>query len=108
MGLHRVLAYEKLFSDLAVAHALSDQLQDLKFASGDAEVLSFAVVRGERRDCNRNFFQDDPLFGSSQLQAKPNAENSKGCGDQSTVDFERMLNYQEAVLGPLQQCNEDS
>src|SRR5215510_9269539 len=108
MGLYRVLAYEKFLGDLAVAHALSDQLQDLKLASGDAEVLSFAVIWSERGECNRNLFKDDPLFISSQLQAKPNAENSKGRGNQSTVDFERMLDYEEAILGEFQQGYKES
>jgi hypothetical protein len=43
-----------------------------------------------------------------QLEAKPDAKNGKGRGDQSAVDFDGMLDDQELILGPLEQGNQDS
>ena len=43
-----------------------------------------------------------------QLEAKPDAKNGKGRGDQSAVDFDGMFDDQELILGPLEQSNQDS
>src|SRR5580698_10161594 len=109
MGLDRVLTHIKLLSDLAVAHALGYQFEDLKLAAGDAEVLPFFLVRDEglfaSRD--RHFLHNDPLFRPCQLEAEPDTKNGKDRRGQSTVDFDRMFDYQEPILSPLQHGNQD-
>jgi hypothetical protein len=108
MSLDRILAHIKLRGDLAVAHALSDQFQDLKLAARDAKTLSFSIVRDEwfsRWD--GDFLHNKALPRSSQLQTEPDAKNGKGRRDQSAVDFDRMLDYQEPILSPLQEGNQD-
>src|SRR2546425_478624 len=109
MGLDRVLAHIKLPGNLAVAHALGYQFKNLELAARDAEVLSFSLVRDESfpgRD--RHFLHNDPLPRSGQLDAKPDTKNRKGRRSQSTVDFDRMFDYQEPILSPLQHGNQDS
>ena len=89
MGLNRVLAHKKLLRDLAVAQASGYQFKDLKLTTSDMEVLSFSLVGDERypgRD--RDLLDNNCLAFFRQLEAKPDAENGKGRGDQSTVDFE--------------------
>jgi len=108
VGLDRVLAHRKPPGDLAVAHTLGYQFKDLKLAAGDAEVLSFSLVRDERfpgRD--KDFLHNDPLLRPCQLEAEPDTKNGKGRRRQSTVDFDRMLDYQEPILCPLQHGNQD-
>ena len=98
MGLDRVLAHIELPGNLAVAHALGYQLKDLKLAARDAEVLSFSLVRDERfPGWDGDFLYNDPLPRSRQLEAKPDTKNGKGRRDQSTVDFQRMFDYQESI-----------
>src|SRR5580692_8645207 len=109
MGLDRVLTHIKLLGDLAVAHALGYQFEDLKLAARDAEVLSFFLVRNEgfaSRD--RHSLRNDLLFRPCQLDAEPDTKNGKDCRGQSTVDFDRMFDYQEPILSPLQHGNQDS
>src|SRR5712672_2660222 len=99
MGLHCVLAHKKLPRDLAVAHALRDQFEDLKLPSRDAQVLSFSLVWEEpfaTRD--RHFLHNHLPSPSRQLEAEPDSENRKDRRDQSAVYFHRMLDDQEAIL----------
>ncbi len=108
MGLDRVLADVKLRGDLAVARALGDQFQDLELAARDAKILSFSIVRdGWSSRRNRDFLHNDALPSSSQLQTEPDAKNGKGRRDQSAVDFDRMLDYREPILSPLEDGNQD-
>ena len=109
VGLHRALAHKKLLGDFAVAQALGDQFKDLKLTASDMEVLTFSFVRDERSlgrygDLPHN----DCLAFCCQLEAKPDAKNGKGRGDQSAVDFDGMFDDQELILGPLEQSNQDS
>src|SRR5882762_1709282 len=109
MGLDGVLADVELAGDLAVAHALGYQLQDLEFAAGDAEVRAFFLVGGEWGSrWNPNFLDDDALPGFGDLEAQPDAENGEDRRGQSTVDFKGVLDDQEAILGPLQDGDQDS
>jgi hypothetical protein len=88
---------------------LGYQFKDLDLAARDAEILSFSLVRDERfpgRD--KDFLHSDPLPRSSQPNAEPDTKNGKGRRSQPTVDFDRMLNYQETILSPLQQRNQDA
>jgi hypothetical protein len=109
MGLHRALAHKKLLGDFAVAQALGDQFKDLKLAAGDMEILSFSLVQDERspgRD--RDLLHNNCLAFCCQLEAKPDAQNGKGRGGQSAVDFDGMFDDQEPILCPPEQGNQDS
>ncbi len=109
MGLHRALTHKKLPGDFAVAQALGDQFKDLKLAASDMEVLTFFFVGDERSlGMDGDLPHNNCLAFCCQLEAKPDAKNGKGRGDQSAVDFDGMLDDQELILGPLEQGNQDS
>src|ERR1700752_492244 len=57
---------------------------------------------------NRNLFDDDNFLFSGQLQTQPNAETSKQCSDESSVDLDRVLHNQEAILNNLKKENQYS
>jgi hypothetical protein len=109
MGLHRALADKKLLGDFAVAQALGDQFKDLKLTASDMQVRAFCFVRDERSlGKDGDFPHNNCLAFCCELEAKPDAKNGKGRGDESAVDFDGMFNYQELILGPLEQGNQDS
>ena len=109
MGLHRALAHKKLLGDFAVAQALGDQFKDLKLTASDMEVLTFSFVRDERSlGSDGDLPHNNCLAFCCQLEAKPDAKNGKGRGDQSAVDFDGMFDDQELILGPPEQSNQDS
>src|SRR5208337_2032241 len=107
MSLHRVLAHKKLLGDFAVAQALGYEFKDLKLTASDMEVLSFSFVRDERSP-GRDLLHNNCLPFSCWLEAKPDAKTGEGRRDQSAVDFDRMFDYQKPILGPPEQCNQDS
>ncbi len=109
VGLHGVFADEELFGDFAVAEALGDEFQDFQFAGSDAEGFALCLVLDERlagRDWD--FFNDDPLLSTGQLETKPDAETGESGCDEPPVDFDGMFNNEETVLGPFEQGDEDS
>src|SRR5215471_10159217 len=109
MGLHRTFAHEKLLGDLAVAQTAAYQFKDLKLTASDMEVLSFSFVRDERsHGGGRDLPHNNSLAFCCQLEAKPDAKNGKGRRDQPAVNFDRMFDYQELILGPPEQGNQDS
>ena len=104
-----VFTHEEFFGDFAVAQALGDEFKYLQFARGNAKCFALAIVRlkwlaGGYGD----FFYDDTLLGAGQLQPKPNPKDCEGGCDQPTVDFDRMLNDEEAIFGPFESCDEDA
>ena len=104
-----VFSHIKLLGDLAVAHALGNPFKDLKLAARDAELLLFLFVRDEGfpgRD--RNLLHNDRVLRSCQLEAEPDPNSGKDRRGQSSVDFDRMFDYQEAILSPLEDSNQDS
>src|SRR5208282_2008664 len=109
MGLNRALAHKKLLGDLAVAQSTGYEFKDLKLTASDMEVLSLSFVRDERSPGrNRDLLHNNCLLFSCQLEAEPDAKNGKGRRDQSAVDFDRMFDYQELILAPPEQCDQDS
>src|ERR1700692_73029 len=104
MCLDRVLAYKKFFSDLAIAHSLRYQLQDLQLSPRNPQVLSLSLVRDKwlpARD--RHLLRHNPILPSGQLKPQPNTQHRKCRRDQPTINLNRVFNYQEPVLRPLQQ-----
>jgi len=107
MGLDGVFADEKLGGDFAVAQALRDEFQDFQFARSDAEGFAFAVVWKEGfTGWDGNFLYDDALLLAGKLQAKPNTENRENGSDETAVDLDGVLDYQESVLRPFQRGDE--
>jgi hypothetical protein len=109
VGFDRVLVQIKLLGDLAVAHALGNPFKDLKLAARDAELLLFLFVREEGfpgRD--RNLLHNDRVLRSCQLEAELDPNSGKHRRGQSSVDFDQMFDYQEAILRPLEDGNQDS
>ena len=106
VSLDRVFADEQLLGNLPVAHSHGDQSQDLNFARRDPQVRSFILVRNKTAmSQDRHFFEDDLLFGPGQLQAKPDAEDSKDSSRQAAINFDGMLDHQKSVFSPLEQSD---
>jgi hypothetical protein len=108
-----------------IAQAVRDEAENFQFAGGDGELAGPRLVGDKRivlpslrrnfsNDCFRdnpfdNRFPDDRLRPlSSQRQPQPDAERGKKCGDQRAVDFDRMLDNQEAILGQFQDRDEQA
>lgn len=103
MGFHGILAGVKLFGDFPCAQALGDQLEDVEFAAGDAKVFAFLLVEDEGpRGWRRHFLEDDALVDFGELEAEPDAKSGKSRRRQRTVDFDGMVDDQEALLAQLE------
>src|SRR5215469_4421242 len=109
MSLYGVFAHEELFGDFPVAETLGDEAQYFQFARRDGEGFAFAVVRAKGfAGWNGDFLYDHPLLFVGQLQAKPDAESGKRRCNQASVDFDGVLDDEEAVLRPFQRSNENA
>ena len=109
MSLYGVFTDEELFGDLAVAETLGDEFQYFQFARRDAEGFAFAVVGAKGfAGWNGDFLCDNALLLAGQLQAEPDAESGKGRCNQASVDFDGVLDREEAVLRPFQRGDEDT
>jgi hypothetical protein len=109
MGLNGVFAEEEAAGDFAVAQAGGDEAEDLEFAGGDAELDPAGVVESERAGgLWGNFFNHGGRFLSSEGEAEPDANSGEQGGDDGDIDFDGMLDDQEAVLGELQEHDEDA
>jgi hypothetical protein len=67
---------------------------------GDAEGVELGLVEGEGGrgfGGDEDFAEDDFLAGFGELAAEPDAEGDE---DDGAVDFERVLDDEELVLGP--------
>ena len=109
VSLYGVFAHKELFGDLPVAETLGDEPQYFQFARRDGQGFAFPVVGAKGfAGWNGDFFYDHALLFAGQLQAKPDAESGKcGC-NQASVDFDRVLDDEEAVLRPFQCGDEDA
>ena len=104
MGLHGVLGDKHAFGDLPVAQALGDQLQDLQLAFGHPNGCQSVVVPDEAgRHRRRDFLDDDPLFPRRDSEAEPNPDGDEDEGDESTVDFDGVVQDEVAVLNGLEE-----
>jgi hypothetical protein len=111
MGLDGVFTDEELRGNFAIAHALGDEFEDIEFAAGDAEVFALAIVKDEGiggRGWDRYFADDNFFFGFGELEAEPNAKYGEGKGGKPSVDFDGVLDDEEAIFGPLEEGDEDS
>src|SRR5690349_11737996 len=104
VGLHGVLADEELFGDLAVAEPRGDESEDLMLARGDAQLFESGLVDDE----GPGLANDDHFPGSRHLEPKPDAERSEDQCHQSAVDLPRVLDDDKAVLGELEEYDENA
>src|SRR5947207_11590273 len=76
MRLDGVLADEELAGDLAVAHALRDELKNLQFAARNTEILSFFLVQDEPLPGqHRDFLHNNRLLRPCELESEPDTKN---------------------------------
>ena len=90
MGLDRILADVEFFGDLSITHSLGDQFEDLEFPPRDAKILPLFLVWNEgtaSRNRYWDFLNSDFLLRFGKSDTKPDAEGSKGGGDQGTGRF---------------------
>lgn len=83
------------------------RLENFQFARRDAEVVAPALVHHKRRSGRKLDFFGSPGF-RSQFDSEPDAETGENGRRQPAVDFYRMLNYDESILGPLQQRDQNA
>ena len=99
------------YGDL-ISEAMDDlglEFQDVEFARGDAKVFAPAVIGDEGHGGrNRDLFDHDLGFRFGEAETKPYSEGGKGCGDECSVDFDRVFDDQEAIVRPLQQGDQDA
>src|SRR5688572_2845102 len=113
VSLDGVLADEKLAGDLAVAQTLGDEFEDLEFTFGDAELSLLVFVDGERPRHRNGDFPDDfdflqehDLFFAREFESEPDADGGEEGGNQSAIDFDRVLDDNEAKLDQSQQYDQ--
>lgn len=122
MGFDGVFGDEELGGDLAVAEAAGDEVEDLELAWGDAEGLLAGGVGGEGwgvfggRCGDEDFFDDDSfadglaglLAAAGDAEAEPDAEGGEEEGDEGAVELDGVLDDEEAVLGVLEDSDEET
>ena len=103
MGFYGVFADEEAGGNLAIAEAGGDEAEDFQFARGDAELGEAGFVGDEGIGSVRwDFAEDGRRLFSGEGQAEPDAERGEyGC-DEGAIDFDGMLDDEEAVLGDFQ------
>ena len=106
VSLDGVLADEEALGDFAVGEAGGDEAEDFEFAWGDAEGGEAGGVGGERSGGGLGRWGGG-LF-ASEGQAEPDAERGEDNGDQAAVDFEGVLDDEEAVLGEFEEGDEEA
>jgi len=106
VGLDGIFADEEAGGDFAVAQAGGDEAENLEFTGGDAELGQAGRVEDERAGglwCN-----DAGGFFSTEGEAEPDAESGEQGRDEGDIDFDGMLDDQEAVLGEFQEDDKDA
>jgi hypothetical protein len=107
MGLHGVFADEEAGGDFAIAEAGGDEAEDFEFTRSDAELgeAGFVGDEGVRR-LRRDIAEDSWRLFPGEGEAEPDAEGGEERGDEGAVDFDGMLDDEEAVLGELEDEDE--
>jgi hypothetical protein len=117
VGLDGVFADEELSGNLAVAHALGDELKDFQLAGSDAEGFAPGLIDGEGSSGwdfdldfkrNRDFADDYGLAGTVEAVAQPDAEDGEDGGDEAGVELEGVLDDEKAVLAPFEEGDEET
>src|SRR6185503_7821398 len=102
-----VLAHEQSFGDFTIAESRCDRFQDLELAWSDAKSFDLCVVPDEW-SCNRhgNFADNDFRARLREPEAQPDPERGKDERDQPSVDLERVLYDEKAVLDEFENDDE--
>ena len=117
MCLDGVFRNEKLRGDLAIAQAAGDQGENFELACRDAESLLAGSIRSEGFEgggfCgDRHFLHHDRFADgfapSRDAEAEPDAEGCEEDGDERAVEFDRVLDDDEAVFGVLEAGDEEA
>ena len=119
MRLDRVFGDEKLRGDLAIAEAAGDQRKGFEFARRDAERLLLGGIGSEGGWRERGGLgMDQHLSHHNRLadgfatardaKAEPDAEGREQDGDQRAVEFDGMLDDDEAVFSVLEAGDEQA
>jgi hypothetical protein len=119
--LHGVFGNEQLCGDLAIAEAAGDQGEDFEFARRDAEGLLAGRVGSEGFEVwgvgrDKHFPHHDgfadgltTLFTTMRnAETEPDAEGREEDGNERAVEFNGVLDDDEAVFGVLEGDNEES
>ncbi len=117
VGLDGVFGDEELGGDFAIAEAAGDEGEDFEFARGDAEGFLGGGVGSERLGGGRfggdvDFFDDDGFADgfatAGDAESEPDAEGGEECGDERAIEFDGVLDDDEAVLGVLEGGDEEA
>ena len=111
-----VLGNEELRGDLAIAEAAGNEGEDFRLAIGDAEILLVGRIAGEGSN-GAGFCWDQHLPHHHALggfaparnaQPEPDAEGREQDGHERTVDFDGVLDDDEAIFGVLEDGDEQT
>jgi len=117
MSLDGVFGNEKLRGNLAIAETPGHQGEDFEFACRNAEGLLLGGIgsegfegggfHGDKDLLHHHRFADD-FAAARDAEAEPDAERREEDGDERAVEFDGVLNDDEAVFGELQGSDEES
>ena len=109
MCLDGVFGNEKLGSDLAIAEAAGDKVEDFELAWGDAEGQLAGRIgsegglgfRGNEHFLHHNGFADG-FATARDAEPEPDSEDGEEDGDERAVELDGVLDDDEAVFGVLE------
>src|SRR5258708_4644366 len=107
MGLDGVLADKEFFGDLTIAQAVGNQLEDLQLAARNPELGQSLLVQSKELR-RRHLPDDDRFFVFGEFESQPDTHGREKQRDQSAIDFDGVLDDQEAILDQLQDDDQDS
>ena len=119
VGLDGVFGDEELGGDFAIAEAAGDEGEDFEFAWCDAEglllggvgreALERAIFRGSEVGCIAYRERLAERFAVARdAEAEPDAECREEAGDECAVEFDGVLDHDEAVLCVLKGGDEEA
>src|SRR5258707_5528846 len=101
MRLDGVFADKEFFGDLTIAQAVGNQLEDLQLATGNAKLGQSLLVQSKELR-RRHLPNDDRFLVFGEFESQPDTQHGEKQRDQSAIDFDGVLNDQEAILDQLQ------
>ncbi len=117
MCLDGVFGNEKLHGDLAIAEAAGNESENFKLACRDAEGLLLGCIgsegfeggglRGDKHFPHYDRFADG-FATARDAEAEPDAEGGEENGDERAVEFDGVLDDDEAVFGVLKGDDEEA
>ena len=108
MGLHGIGADEELIGDFLVAEAGGDELENFELARGDGELLEAGGIGRKGFAGGWRGLDDDLGLFACERDAEPDAHCGEDDGDKPAIDFDGVLDDEEAVFGEFEQRDEDA